>query len=144
MKFNAENYEENASFGIIPIGDHVVRITEAQEKISKTSGNNMIELVVQPTDEKIKGKLWFYIVDDKYATQKIGDVLRSCGIDYKSIKGEVNAKTFLGLVGKVRVKHSKGQDGNDRAEINYWIKAEGAPKPISSAATKPASEDIPF
>lgn len=140
IQFNKNEYEEDRKFEIVPIGEHQVRITEAKEGVSMSSGKNMITLVVEPVDEKIKGKLWYYIIDDKYASQKIGDVLLSCGFTKDKIPLNVTAHTFRNLIGTVKVKHETYK-GEKQAKINYWIKAEN-PLPAETTGTSP--EDIPF
>lgn len=147
MAFNytGDNVQEGRSFEIIPVGEYEVRITEANEKISQSSGKDMIELVVQPTDEKIKGKLWEYIVDNEYAQQRIHDILSSCGCP-PSRGQQINSRTFLNKVGRIKVKHET-RNGETKARINYWL----SPKPGEAAPAAPPAEegalspnDIPF
>ena len=152
FKFNKHEYQEDKVHGVlIPVGEYDVRITEAQEKISQSSGNDMIELVCQPTDEKIKGKLWAYIVDNEYAAQKIGEILNSCGVSTNQIPETITAKTFLGKVGRVKVRHTN-KNGEPKAEINYWIKPKAGESAPSQGNTSPAPDsdddtkasDVPF
>lgn len=141
FKFNKNEYQEDKEhYTLIPVGEHIVRIAEAQEKISKSSGNNMIELVCQPVDEKIKGKLWAYIVDNEKAAQKIGEILNSCGVPTSQIPETITAKTFLGKVGRVKVRHVN-KNGEPKAEINYWIKPKAGE--VAPTQNTPESEDDP-
>lgn len=133
---NVQTERGNGDFAPLPAGEYNVQIAEATDKVSKSSGKDMIELTLEVIDTGAYAgrKLWVYIVDDQYADQKIYDIFRSAG---KSIPPQITRASFLNLVGRVKTKQ-RSFNGEIKAEVNYWI-----PKKDAAAATD-KSNDIPF
>lgn len=138
--YNPANVSAGNEYKPIPAGEYPVRITAAEDAVSKTSGSDMIKLELLILDGEFKGrKLWQYIVDDRYADQKVFDIMTSCG---KQIPQQITSSVFLNLCGRVKTK-SRVYQGEERAEVNYWIR----PKPGTPAVadtTHTAPDDIPF
>ena len=122
--FNAQDYTEN-DFSIIPAGDHRVRITDVEEKVSK-SGNEMYEITLEVNGHN--SKLWFYLVldknDPKKTNQRLGDFFNSFGIADHSMG---SGKQWIGKVGAVRVKHEE-YNGNTSAKVAYVINRKNQDK----------------
>lgn len=119
--FNPEDYNENA-YAPIPEGKYRVRIENAEDQISK-SGKSMIKITLAVSGYNVK--LWSYIVLDDSSKENIrltnwrlGSVWNSFNIQQNNL----NLQDWIGRVGGVKVKHSKDQDGNDRAEVQYFLK----------------------
>lgn len=122
--FDPSMYEEK-DFSIIPAGDHRVRITDVEEKVSK-NGNEMYEFTFAVSG--YNSKLWFYLVldknDPKKTTQRIGDFFNSFGIaDYSMGSG----KQWIGKVGAVRVVHEE-YNGNTQAKVAYVLNRKNQDK----------------
>jgi len=117
-KFNAENYDPEKSFDVIPVGDHRVRIEEVEEQISKSSGNNMLKLTIKASG--YSSKLFHYLVfmDDRpeITDQNLGKIFDSFGIP----QGDMNLFGWVGKVGAARVKHEQ-YEGKPQARIAYFI-----------------------
>ena len=151
-KVNQANVEEHPASVPIPAGEYAVRIAESVDAISKKSGKDMIKLELEITEGKFaRRKLFQYIVDDQYADQKIYDILPACGV---AIPDTVTSATFRNLRGRVKTK-SRLYNGEERAEVSYWIKSRTAAAPATAApAGQPPAEnangapditdDIPF
>lgn len=128
-------------------GKYTVVVDVVTDKISRTSGKDMLELKLKivdaedETNKKFKGRsLYYYIVDDQYADQKIYDVFSACG---KPIPNQITGNLFTNLTGKVMVKNET-YNGEKRATVNYWIRlapGEAAPAP---AETKNPADDLAF
>ena len=122
--FDASLYEEK-DFAIIPAGDHRVRITDVEEKVSR-NGNDMFEITLEVNG--YSSKLWFYLVldhnDVKKTTQRLGDFFNSFGIADHSMG---TGKQWIGKVGAVRVKH-EDYNGNTSAKVAYVISRKNQDK----------------
>jgi len=116
--FNPDDYEENA-FAPIPQGKHRVRIREVEEKISKSSGNDMLVLTLDVSG--YASTLWFYLVfmpdNPKMTNQRIGEICESFGLDKPSPQAIIDA---VGKVGAANVKHDL-YEGKTTAKINYFL-----------------------
>ena len=108
------------SFGIIPEGDHRVRIRDAEETKSK-AGNDMIKLTLDVSGHK--GALWYYIVfnpsNPQMTNRQLGGVFSSFGIT----PGDLNVANWIGRVGACRVKHEM-YNGEKQAKVHYFISQE--------------------
>ena len=114
--FNADDYQEQ-SFAPIPIGDHRVRIKDAEETTSK-NGNDMIKLTLEVSGHS--GSLWDYIVfmpdNPQMTNRKLGGIFSSFGIQ----PGNMNVESWKGMVGAVNVKHEL-YNGENQAKIRYYL-----------------------
>lgn len=129
-------------------GKYTVVVDVVSDKISRKSGADMLELKLKIKDaedeanKKFIGRsLFYYIVDDQYADQKIYDIFSACG---KPIPNQLTGKTFVGLTGKVMVKNEM-YNGEKRAGINYWIRPKpGEQPPEPPKPPKNDADDVPF
>lgn len=116
-KFDANQYDPNKSFELIPVGDHRVRIETVEEQTSK-SGNDMLKLTLSVSG--YGSKLFHYIVfmPDKpeVTNQILGSVFDSFGIQ----QGNMNIYDWQGKIGVARVKHEQ-YDGKPQAKIAYFL-----------------------
>lgn len=114
--FSADDYTEQ-NFKPIPVGDHRVRIAEAEEQTS-SSGKQMIKLVLNVSG--YNSTIWHYIVfmpeNQKLTNQKLGELWNSFGIP----QGNFNLQTWIGKVGAAKVKHEE-YNGESNAKIAYFI-----------------------
>lgn len=122
--FDANQYEEQ-DFSIIPAGDHRVRISDVEEKVS-SKGNEMYEITLAVNG--YNSKLWFYLVldqaDPKKTNQRIGDFFNSFGITTSAMG---SGKQWVGKTGAVRVKHEE-YNGNMSAKVAYVISRKNQDK----------------
>ena len=139
--FNATDYEET-SFKPIPIGDHRMRISSAEEQISN-SGNQMIKLVLEVSG--YNSTIWHYIVfmpeNQKLTNQKLGEFWNSFGIP----QGNFNLQQWVGKVGAGKVKHEE-YNGESNAKVAYFFKKEkqdSLPAWQEPSKAAPAFEEIP-
>lgn len=117
--FNADDYKEN-DFAPIPVGDHRVRISKAEEKKSQ-NGNDMIALTLDVSGHS--GSLWYYLVfmpnNPQMTNQKLGQIFSSFGIT----PGDMNTANWVGKVGACRVKHEL-YNGENSAKVSYFLTKE--------------------
>lgn len=117
--FNADDYKEN-SFAPIPVGDHRVRIRDAEETTSR-NGNDMIKMTLDVSG--YSSTLWFYIVfmpdNPQMVNQKLGQVFSSFGIT----PGDLNLENWKGKVGAARIKHRQ-YNGETQADVSYFLSKE--------------------
>ena len=114
--FSADDYTEQ-NFKPIPVGDHRVRIAEAEEQTS-SSGKQMIKLVLNVSG--YNSTIWHYIVfmpeNQKLTNQKLGELWNSFGIP----QGNFNLQSWVGKVGAAKVKHEE-YNGESNAKVAYFI-----------------------
>lgn len=150
-KFDANQFDPDKAFELIPVGDHRVRVENAEEQVSKT-GRDMIKLTLAVSG--YGSKLFHYIVfmDDRpdITNQNLGMFFDSFGIR----PGDMNLQNWIGKVGAARVKHEQ-YEGKANARISFFIlrsKQEGLPIWQEKGANAPRSMreesgelvDIPF
>lgn len=115
--------EESDGFGIIPEGDHRIRIEKA-EKVQSKTGKDMLKLTFQVSGKS--NKLFHNIVflpdrpeiTNRNLTQFF-DAFPSIG------DGNFNLESWTGKVGACRVKHEE-YNGSDQARVHYFIKPDKA------------------
>lgn len=114
--FNADDYQEQ-SFAPIPVGDHRVRIRDAEECVSK-NGSDMIKMTLDVSGHS--STLWFYLVfmpdNPQMVNQKLGQIFSSFGIT----PGDLNLANWKGKVGACRVKHEP-YNGETTAKVSYFL-----------------------
>ena len=117
--FNPDDFKEN-DFSPIPVGDHRVRIRDAEEKVSK-AGNDMIVLTLDVSGHN--STLWYYLVFTKdnpqMVNQKLGQIYSSFGIT----PGDMNTENWKGKVGACRVKHEL-YNNEKQAKVSYFLSKE--------------------
>ena len=120
-QFNPDDYNEN-SFSPIPEGEYRVRI-QAVEETTSSKGNRMLKITLAVSGYRTK--LWKYIVLDnssaeaaKRTNQRLGELFNSFNIT----KGNMEIDSWINHVGGVKVRHVKGDDGQTRAEVHYFLK----------------------
>lgn len=117
--FNADDYQET-SFSVIPVGDHRVRIKDAEETQSR-NGNDMIKLTLEVSGHS--GSLWDYIVfmpdNQQMTNRKLGGIFASFGIT----PGDLNTANWKGKVGACRVKHEM-YNGEAQPKVAYYLSKE--------------------
>jgi hypothetical protein len=149
--FNATDYEEQ-SFKPIPVGDHRMRISSAEEQTS-SSGRQMIKLVLEVSG--YSATIWHFIVfmpeNQKLTNQKLGELWNSFGIQ----QGNFNLNSWVGKVGAAKVKH-EDYNGEPTAKIAYFINKDRQDKlpawqePNKSSGggfeeiPTPSDDDLPF
>ena len=133
--------DDRPVFGPLPEGEYAVIIEHAEEKRSKSSGKEMMELVcVVQGPTRAGAKLWDYIVYDDHAARKFRDILRSCGLP--PYPKEITPDMLEGCSGLVKVKHELYQ-GERKAKLHYWIEAEQEPEPASDTPPPPSADEEP-
>ena len=114
--FDSNDYTEQ-SFKPIPVGDHRVRISSAEEQTSN-SGRQMIKLILEVSG--YSNTIWHYIVfmpdNQKLTNQKLGELWNSFGIQ----QGNFNLNSWVGKVGAAKVKHET-YNNEPSAKIAYFI-----------------------
>lgn len=145
---NRSNIEMAQQERILPAGEYDVLIKEVNDKVSQSSGKDMIELILEILNEPHKGKtLRYYIIDDIYADEKAVNIMASCG---REAPRGINSNIFRGgLIGKVKTKQET-YNGELKASVNYWITRKGGQVAQTTPAQPPVqpqsdfSDDIPF
>ena len=78
-------------------GDYRVEIIKAEDAISKTSGNPMIIITVQPNGTK--AKINHYIVKNDYFNRNMTEFFDSFNIDF----GDFDLPTWAGAIGAAQI-----------------------------------------
>lgn len=117
-EFNAGDYDPNGF--LIPKGKYRVRIEDAEETISKSSGKPMVTLTLKVSGHN--SKIWYYLVFNpekrEYVNQKLGELLNSFNISKENSK---NPESWKGKVGGANIKHEPDNNGNMQARVSYFL-----------------------
>lgn len=146
MRFVPKTEEEVSNF-TVPEGVYDFEIVNAIDTVSKSSGNDMIKLMINFYDNEGKLKS----IDDyllESMAYKLRHAAEACGLLKKYESGELEAEDFVGKTGKFKLVISKGRpkpDGGvypDKNDVKDYIIDGKATKPVKA---KPAVDDgIPF
>lgn len=151
MKVTPKTENEIAIANLLPKGWYPCTITEAEEKKSKKSGNDMIELnvkVYRPT-----GGFNFirdYLMDNEASAAGLRHCADMCGClaDYEA--GDIKPEIWIDKEGWVKIGIEKGNNGySDKNRIHDYAKEDPtAKKPATTTApaapAKPDEDDIPW
>ena len=100
-------------------GDYRVAIVDAQESVSKTSGNPMIVVTVQPNGSNMK--IQNYIVRNQYFNRNMTQFFDA----FPQInEGDFSLLGWVGCVGAARLK----EDENGYLKVAWFIDAKRAEK----------------
>lgn len=117
--FDNTQYTEQ-SFKPIPVGEHRVRIAQAEESTSQ-AGNQMIKLTLEVSGHN--SKIWHNVVfmpdKQQLTNQKLGELFNSFDIQ----PGNFNLASWVGKVGAAKVKH-EAYNGENQAKVWYFIGKE--------------------
>ena len=117
--FNSNDYNE-VSFKPIPVGEHRIRIAQAEEATSQ-AGNQMIKLVLEVSGHN--GKIFHNVVfmqdNQQLTNQKLGELFNSFDIQ----PGNFNLNTWVNKVGAAKVKHEM-YNGEANPKVAYFINKE--------------------
>jgi hypothetical protein len=130
-------------------GDHRVEIVDAQQGISKSSGNDMIIVTVKPNGGNIK--VQNYIVRNEYFNRNMTQFYDSFNIE----EGNFDLLTWIGAVGAARLKEDeKGYlkvawfiDKKKAEKLPPWVGAMPERQTVSEdfvAAEDDEMPDLPF
>ena len=121
IQWNFDNTQYNeVSFKPIPVGEHRLRIAQAEEATSQ-AGNQMIKLMLEVSGHN--GKIFHNVVfmqdNQQITNQKLGELFNSFDIQ----PGNFNLNTWIGRVGAAKVKHEP-YNGENQPKVAYFINKE--------------------
>ena len=145
-----QELQEEAS-NVLPDGDYDFLVSAAREKTS-SSGNEMIELVLEVYDSEGKGRqVWDWLVDSTHALpkMKVRHFCRCCGLMEAYEADNLDGLQCEGKSGKVRLIIEKSDYGLKNRVRDYLSdEQEQAPpkekKPPKPRQVKPEGDEVPF
>jgi hypothetical protein len=141
---------ENELLDFLEIGDGQFEVVDATSKLSKSSGNPMIELKLKVWDVKGKsGVIYDYLMlnEHNFSLRKIRHFCYSAGLGGFYEAGKLDAPDCIGRQGKCNIGIQKGSNGyQDKNVINDYLEAseQVLVKPLIKADDKEFDDDIPF
>ena len=107
MRFQPKTEEEINSDGLLSDGKYGFVISLATEKVSKTSGKDMIELTVRVyKDDGSFVQVFDYLTEGM--AFKLRHACEACGLLAAYEAGELDANSFIGKEGFLKLKTQKG------------------------------------
>jgi hypothetical protein len=114
MNYDPGKFDPNTRFDPWPVGPHRLRIEEAEQAVSKNSGNEMFKVTFSASG--LPGRLFHYFVDNEFLQRNIDPFFDSFGIQ----PGNFNVLSWRGKVGAARIKHEMYQE-QPQAKIAFFI-----------------------
>jgi hypothetical protein len=142
MKYTSSNNEQRAFF--VPAGEYTVRILEAVETISKSSGAEMIKLNLEV--ESHGCRLFEYLIAGEATAWKIDAFRRALGETVEAqTESEIAPNALVGKVLRARLR-TEEYNGKTSNKVDAWMEAAsdaGTVNPATPAQQK-EDEDVPF
>ncbi len=134
MKFAPKSQEELALAGLLPAGKYPFEVIKAEDKTSKTSGNEMLalQLKVYGEGERVATVFEYLMASNE---QRLNQFCVMTGLQEKYESGELEAFDCEGRTGWVCIKIQPAKDGYDPKNIVSYYCA----KPETTLAGVPAS-----
>lgn len=129
-------------YPLIPVGDHEFAIVEARGKTS-SSGNPMIELTLEIEHDGRIGKVWDYVTFTDAARKVVASKCDALGLGDALRDGTLTPESFVGIVGRVRLRHQTSPDYGTREKV-AWYHATTSAKPKPAPVPEINPDDIPF
>lgn len=140
MKITPRSEEEFKSRNLIDPGTYDFVIFDATEKVSKNSGDPMIELILKVTDMNRRvHTLYDYLMDKEPMDYKIRHLYESLGLISKYDSGNIDASDLHNKKGKVQIIIQKDKKGiySDKNSVKDYIVSK-------CSAADPFNDDIAF
>lgn len=113
--------EESSVGGLIPVGEHRIRIKSVEKKVS-SAGNDMLSFQFDVSG--YPSYLFHNIVFLKDRPEITNRNLTQFFDSFKDIaEGNFNIQSWVGKVGACKVKHEE-YNGEQQAKVRYFIKAD--------------------
>jgi len=139
MKYLSTN-QESREFYVQP-GDYDVRVIDASETVSKSSGAEMIKLTLEVEGRGCR--LFDYLIASASTAWKIDAFRRSMG--EKVVEGEEVELTARDLIGRTARARLKTEDYNGKInnKVELWLDATRPSKPAAPAKQE-ENDNEPF
>lgn len=124
MKITPKSEEDFKSRNLMDPGTYDFVVFDAIEKVSKTSGEPMIELILNVLDMKGRErKIYDYLMDKEPMDYKIRHIYNCAGLLEKYESGDIDAQDLHNVTGKVKIiirKDKTGQYGDKNSVQDYF------------------------
>jgi len=148
FEFDPKEAEEK-TFICLPAGKYQAEIVNAENKISKSSGNPMIELQMMcHTNTEHSVRVFDYIVNPS-SLWKLKSICRCCGMDFN--KGEIDEQLLVGRWMMVKLKIRAATDKySEKNEVVAYVDKINSTTPTQTTnsdtlkAATVAEDNVPF
>lgn len=139
MKYTSSN-QENRDFHVQP-GDYDIRVIDAVETVSKTTGAEMIKLTLEVEGHGCR--LYDYLIASESTAWKIDSFLRAIGETViEETEVEISARDLVGQSARARLK-TEEYNGKLNNKVDTWLDpAKSSPQPADTA--KEDDDNEPF
>lgn len=139
MQFNPKNLEEQPR---VKEGRYQFKVANACEKVSKTSGNPMIEIELSVTVGHMRTiKVFDYLLGIDSCLFKVKQFCESVGIDFND--GNIEVDDVLGVNGEALFKYELSSNGREYLKVIRYISRD-TPPADDEPKSQIRGEDIPF
>lgn len=130
MKITPRTEEYFKSRNLMDPGVYNFIVLKAEEKKSKTSGDEMIELVLKVIDMNGREhKVFDYLMDKEPMDYKIRHIYECADLLSKYESGDISASDLINVKGKVKVtirKDKTGHYGDKNTVLDYFINKDSS------------------
>jgi len=141
MKVTPKTDEQIDTEGLLPAGTYNFEVREAKDSISKSSGNEMIALVLDVFDDAGDAHTVFDYLLDSFA-RKIKHAAEVCGLADRYQAGELRAIDFTGRSGRVKIEVKKQVGYADKNNVVDYVVAPDA-RQATFGTPAPVREKVP-
>lgn len=152
MRFQPKTEAEVNAANLLPGGEYLFEVSEAEEQKSK-AGNDMVKLKLYVFDDEERRHVIFdYLVGTESAAYKLRHFAESIGLIAQYEHGEIRAEQMITRTGKCQVGIQKDKGGQypDKNVIRDYVIAAPAASVAKANGTRQAAhapdldDNIPF
>lgn len=140
MKYTSSN-QEPREFHVQP-GEYDLRVIDAVETVSKTSGAEMIKLTLEVEGHGCR--LFDYLIASESTAWKIDSFRRALGENVEEeIEVEISARDLIGKTARARLK-TEEYNGKLNNKVDAWLESAGATSKPTAPAAEEKDDNEPF
>ena len=128
MQYNPQSEREIRDSLLLPPGEYDFEVIKGEDKISKSSGNEMIKLTMQifpPDDSKPRIINDYLVPGSKMGELKINRFCHCVGLEKTYFDGTLDGMSCEGAAGRLRLTIQSSTDFGDQNSVKDYLVVKG-------------------